>query len=322
MAKHGPISDLSDAAATLALLKTPGIGVSAVRRALHAAQALCVPVGELVTLPADELIRRVPGDGGALSGQLANVHIDMLEQAQGLWERAAHGGVTALLATDADFPRLLTDGLGADAPAIVFILGDLSLLEDTAWAIVGARNASARGRQLAEDCAAAAVESEATVVSGGAAGVDSIAHACAIVGGGKTVVVLPQGLLTYKMPAELAAAVERGDAAVLSEFPLDNGWETYAAVRRNATISALSEIVCVIEPKKDGGSIRTARCALDQGKGVFVYCDPTHESVMRTLLRAGAASLLDAEGRFSSVRLRGIAHDARGRTCDQTTLCC
>jgi predicted Rossmann fold nucleotide-binding protein DprA/Smf involved in DNA uptake len=111
--------------------------------------------------------------------------------------------------------------------------------------------------------------------------------------GGKTVVVLPQGILTYRGPALLFDAIQDGRAAVVSEFAPDMAWETHAAVTRNTTISAFSLLVCVIEPKKTGGSVRTARCALAQGKRVLVYPARGCASVVQSLSNGGALELVE-----------------------------
>jgi predicted Rossmann fold nucleotide-binding protein DprA/Smf involved in DNA uptake len=99
-------------------------------------------------------------------------------------------------------------------------------------------------------------------------------------------------------------AAEEGRAAIVSEFAPDSRWHTHAAVTRNATISALSRLVCVIEPRKTGGSVRTARCGLEQGKQVLVHGSRDPESPIAALRRAGAGSLLDEQGQFSGARLQ------------------
>jgi DNA processing protein len=222
------------------------------------------------------------------------------ERAAGMLEQAAKAGVTTLTCGDADYPPLLTRHLGEARPPLLFVLGDLELMDGPSAGVVGTRKPSDGGRFLAEGCAESFAAHGIPVVSGGARGVDSIAHAAALDSGGKTLVVLPQGLLSYRGPAALREAVDEGRAALLSEFVPDAEWETYAAVTRNATISALSRMVCVIEPKKRGGSIRTARCALEQGKRVLVHVAPGQASVARTLATGGARNLLDADGQFSS----------------------
>ena len=87
------------------------------------------------------------------------------------------------------------------------------------------------------------------------------------------------------------------------EFAADAGWAAHGALTRNGALGALSGLVCVIEPGESGGSVRTARHALDQGKCVVVHPRRKNSRVMTGLERAGARLLLGDEGRFSRARL-------------------
>lgn len=200
------------------------------------------------------------------------------------------------------------------------MFGDLALLARPSAAVVGARDPSERGLSLARACAAFFARERIPVVSGGARGIDAAAHDAALACGGATAVVLPQGLLTYRVPRPLFEAIEEGRAAIVSEFVPDTDWETRAAVTRNATISALSRLVCVIEPKKTGGSIRTARCALAQRKRVLVYCAPDQRSTGRMLKQAGAQDLVDHTGNPDPEYLQTIWRMAPQPVAQQTEL--
>ena len=156
---------------------------------------------------------------------------------------------------------------------------------------MGARRVTPAGGALARQCACAFAKAGVTVTSGGADGVDMAGHMGALEGGGATIVVLPRGLLTYTAPATVQQAVNDGRALVLSEFLPDAPWSTQAAVTRNGTIAALSRLACVIEPKKTGGSIRTARLALDMGKRVLFHCPAGPHSLVDTLTQLGAEAL-------------------------------
>jgi predicted Rossmann fold nucleotide-binding protein DprA/Smf involved in DNA uptake len=91
----------------------------------------------------------------------------------------------------------------------------------------------------------------------------------------------------------------QGRAVIVSQFAPDARWQTHAAVTRNATISALARMVCVIEPKKIGGSIRTARAAVAQGKRVLFYCpEAGPHSPARLLRQAGALDLVPPDHSF------------------------
>ncbi len=285
----------------MALLRIPGAGNMAARRAVALAKHLVVSLHELPEIPARELLERFPSNQ---TDQLATLLPQCTAVAQvhegRFLDRVLHSGAQVITCADNDYPESLARDLGNRAPALLFLAGDRELLEAPAAAVVGARDVSRRGSILADETAAAFARAGVGVVSGGATGVDTAAHAAVLINGGKTVVVLPQGLLTFRGSRELLQAVEDGRAAILSEFLPDMTWQTHAAVTRNATISALANLVCVIEPKKQGGSVRTARYAIEHGKRVLVYCDPRHRDLADTLTRAGAGSLLDADGQFDA----------------------
>src|SRR5690606_24865428 len=94
----------------------------------------------------------------------------------------------------------------------------------------------------------------------------------------------------------LRGAFEDGRAIVLSQFAPLSAWATHAAVTRNATIAALSRVVCVIEPRKAGGSMRTGRCALAIGRPVFVAGGDDALHGAEVLRRAGAQPVLGRGG--------------------------
>ncbi|HIJ66427.1 MAG TPA: hypothetical protein HPP77_10805, partial [Candidatus Hydrogenedentes bacterium] len=119
---------------------------------------------------------------------------------------------------------------------------------------------------------------------------------------------------TYRPSRSVAKAVGQGAAVLVSEFPPDAPWETHAAVTRNAVISALARLVCVIEPRKTGGSIRTARIALNQGKSVLVHVGWAAAARLDGLFAAGAMPLVPKGATFNAQRLLTVWRDAAALT--------
>lgn len=165
------------------------------------------------------------------------------------------------------YPPLLA--LLPDAPPVLAVLGDAALLAAPAVAIVGARNASAGGRLIAETLAEELAEKGLTVVSGLARGVDTAAHQGALRTGG-TIAVLPGGVdLPY--PPENAALMARIAArgAVVSETPLGTQPTNRHFPKRNRIVAGLSLGVVVVEAAHRSGTLITARLALEHGREVF-----------------------------------------------------
>lgn len=284
-----------DAVNTLSLLLTPGVGTTRTARFLAAARQVGKPLGDLLNVTARCLADMLPGAFQELCTVLTRYKPHYRDMAHGLIERVTETDARAVLFTDPDYPPALKASLGEKAPPLLFVQGNVRLLHEPMAGIVGARQVSRRGEILAEQCARIFAENGIGVVSGAARGVDTAAHRSVIGFGGKTVLILPQGLLTYTAPRAIQAAIGEGRAALVSEFAPDAVWATYAAVTRNATIASLARVLCVIEPRRLGGSIRTARVALGHGKRVLVYGRGAGAELLRN---CGALELVDMRGRL------------------------
>ena len=168
---------------------------------------------------------------------------------------------------DPFYPPLLS--LLPDAPPVLAVLGDASLLAAPAVAIVGARNASAAGMRVAADLADSLAAKGLTIVSGLARGIDTAAHEGALRSGG-TIGVLPGGVdMAY--PPENAALIARIAArgAVVSEAPLGTQPTNRHFPKRNRIVAGLSLGVVVVEAAHRSGTLITARLALEQGREIF-----------------------------------------------------
>ena len=225
-------------------------------------------------------------------------------------KQARAAGAHLLRWGDADYPKGLMDI--ADAPPVLWALGDLGLLARPMVALVGARSASSLGlrmaRRLGESLGAAGL----VVVSGLARGVDAEAHGAALVTG---TVAVQAGGVDHIYPAEnakLAAAIA-AQGCILSEQPMGMEPQARHFPMRNRIISGLSQAVVVVEAAAKSGSLITAETALDQGREVFAV--PGHPFDARaagcnrlirdgaTLVR-GAADVLEALGIAAGVALR------------------
>lgn len=164
-----------------------------------------------------------------------------------------------------------------DAPPVITWRGRIDLLERPCVALVGARNASANGRKIAQDMARDLATAGCSVVSGLARGIDSAAHLGALQAldqgpetTGGTIAVIAGGI-DVLYPPENGPLFERlgRNGLVIAELP--PGTEPLARFfpRRNRIISGLSQAVVVIEAALKSGSLITARLALDQGREVM-----------------------------------------------------
>ncbi len=309
-----------DLALVLALHAREGVGARTLSRWLRWALAQGAPLHGFTGRPRGELLAALPAGLDRLVAALAEVDGDELERAERIVERVERAGAQFYAVTDADYPPALLAALDAAAPPLLAVAGDAELLARPAGAVVGTRTPSEAGAALAGYCARWLAGRGRVVVSGGAQGIDTAAHAAALEAGGATIVVLPQGLLTYGASGALAGAIDEGRAALVSQFLPDAPWTVGAAVARNETIAGLARVVCVVEPGSRGGSAKTGQDALNQGKPALVYTGVDPRQTGRALLQAGARPLLGPEGRFSEEHLEEVWREAATRDAVQQEL--
>jgi len=191
---------------------------------------------------------------------------------------------------DSRYPALLAEIY--DAPLLLFVRGDVALLTKPQLAIVGSRNPTASGAELAEQFAYYLAKAGLAITSGLALGIDAASHQGALNAKGHTIAVCGTGL-QYIYPAShqklTQEIVEKG--AVISEFLPLTPPKAKQFPMRNRVISGLSLGVLVIEAALRSGSLITARCSLEQGREVFALPGSIHNPLARgchQLLRQGA----------------------------------
>ena len=280
----------------LALLMTPGVGSVTVHRIRALAQAIEEPVGALLGLQEAALQRCLPPGASREARALARCSPLIRARAGRLLQETLHAGCIAIRRGEPLYPASLAHAGGGAAPQILFLKGNITLMQREAAGVVGTRTPSEAGLLAARHCAAFFAARGLPVVSGAAPGVDTAAHLAALEHRGTSIAVLPQGMLTYSPCREIEAGLSANRVLLLSEFEPSSPWQRHAAIARNATISALSKILCVIEPQKEGGSIQTARHSLCGGKPVFYLprCGP----IPQILAQSSAQPLQPTAGTF------------------------
>jgi len=207
------------------------------------------------------------------------------------------GGVRILSAFDEEYPASLREI--ADPPFVLFALGKVDRLRLPAVAIVGSRDATRYGRDVASKLAGELSAAGVSVVSGFARGVDAAAHEAALEGPGGTIAVLGCGLdVDYPREHSRLKARLASEHLLLSESSPGTEPRPQNFPIRNRIIAGLSAGVVVVEASRRSGSLITARLASDFGRDVFAVPGSvfsptslgTHE-----LLRDGAILCRGAE---------------------------
>ncbi|MDR1892116.1 MAG: DNA-processing protein DprA [Oscillospiraceae bacterium] len=175
-------------------------------------------------------------------------------------------------------------------PAVLYARGEIPDVDSLPTvAVVGTRDASPIGAALAELLSKQLASAGTLVISGGALGIDTAAHAGALSAAGKTIMVAGCGLdIDYPRQNARLKEVIAKNGAVISEFPPGTPPAKVNFPIRNRIISGLSLGVAVMECGKKSGSLITAGLALDQGRDVFALPDPSNAGIY-----SGTAYLLE-----------------------------
>ncbi|WP_313349455.1 DNA-processing protein DprA [Paracoccus sp. (in: a-proteobacteria)] len=216
-------------------------------------------------------------------------------------------GARLLTWDDPDYPALLREI--ADAPPVLWLRGDISVLDRLPVAVIGARNASSLGLRMARGLASGLSQSGAAVIAGLARGIDTIAHEAAVHAG--TIAVMAGGIDNI-YPSENATLAETICETGLLVTEQPPGTEPVARhfPARNRIISGLSRAVVVVEAAHRSGSLITARCALDQGREVMAI--PGHPMDARAggcnaLIRDGAVLVRNSADVLTALQSNQLA---------------
>ena len=219
----------------------------------------------------------------------------------------------------------------ADMPSRLFVRGALPADEQKTAAIVGARICTAYGKSQAAFFAQVLAANGVAVISGLACGIDAAAHEGALRGKGKTFAVLGCGVdICYpKQNYPLMRRMLENGGGVLSEFPPGAEPLPWHFPIRNRVISALADVVLVIEAKEKSGSLITADYALEQGKTVFALPGRTTDATSRGFTRNDSRGAGREKGRNKKSRTASAlwkrggngSENTRGRTAESCTAC-
>lgn len=170
--------------------------------------------------------------------------------------------------TAPEYPKRLLEL--PDFPVGLYVRGKLPEENRPSVAVVGARNCSASGEQLAETFARMLSEERVQIISGLALGIDGAAHRGALKANAATFGILGCGVnicypsSNYKL---YEAMMQTG--GIISEFPLNTKPLSGNFPMRNRIISGLADAILVVEAKEQSGSLITAELGLEQGKEIF-----------------------------------------------------
>lgn len=157
------------------------------------------------------------------------------------------------------------------APPVIYVKGNLKILNSPQIGIVGSRNPTPVGLETAYHFGWSLCKAGLLVTSGLALGIDGASHRGALAATGQTIAVMGRGLSQiYPMRHHLLAQqILNSGGTWVSEYPPKTPVRPEFFPRRNRLISGLSMGILVVEASLKSGSLITARYALEQNRDIF-----------------------------------------------------
>ncbi len=177
-----------------------------------------------------------------------------------------------------------------NAPPILYVKGNTKLLNEPSVAIVGSRRASERSLEFTRNIAKKCAENYEVVVSGFAKGVDKTALDATLEYNGYSIVVLPQGILTFGGGIKkYYKKIIEGDVLILSAYHPNAPWSVGLAMDRNKYIYGLAYTIYVAESDSKGGTWTGVLDGLKKGRKIFIRKpEPGEKNANNLLIMKGA----------------------------------
>lgn len=212
-----------------------------------------------------------------------------------LAEELVNASIYVVSVMEPDYPRQLKRNLGKNAPILLYCKGNSDLLKKESIAIVGTRKCSEKALQFAALVAKTATDKEKIIVSGFAKGVDLQALDSTLACNGKSIIVLPQGILTYRANTYYQHII-KGDLLVTSPYPPKTPWDAGLAIDRNKIIYGLATEIYIAESDSKGGTWEGAHDGLKKGRRIYVRKPGAGEKNANDILIAKGAIPVDDSG--------------------------
>ncbi|MDR2127344.1 MAG: DNA-processing protein DprA [Prevotellaceae bacterium] len=223
-----------------------------------------------------------------------------------LAENMESSGIEAVPLISQDYSKTLKENLKKSAPIVLYIKGNKQIMSEESVAIVGSRDASDIALQFTDNIAKSVSEKYKVIVSGFAKGVDKQALDSSIACRGQSIIVLPQGIMTFESGFKTYyKQIIEGDVLVLSVFHPKAGWGKDLAMARNSIIYGLAKEIYVAEAKPSinrqgketkGGTWTGVVDGLKKGRTIYVRQPENSEKNDNKILIQKGAIAVDNKG--------------------------
>lgn len=178
-----------------------------------------------------------------------------------------------------EYSETLKENLGYKSPPILYVKGNKKLLKENSVAIVGSRNASEIALKWTDNIAMLASGEHKVIISGFARGVDRQALESALKYKGKSIIVLPQGIMTfYSGFKNYYRQIVEGNVLVLSTFFPKAQWSVGLAMARNSVIYGLAGEIYVAESDEKGGTWSGVTDGIRKGRKIYIRKPESYEN--------------------------------------------
>ena len=217
-------------------------------------------------------------------------------------ERLEEEGISLLSTFDPAFPSRLISRLGTTCPAFLTVAGPVEWLSAGGLGVVGSRDASPAGLEVARSAAQVAVDAGLPVVSGLARGIDQESMAGALDGGGAVVGVPAEGLRVAARSPEVRRRVHNGELCIASPYAPAMRFTAGNAMGRNKIVYGLADVTLVVcSDNGSGGTWEGAKEAIRRGFGpVAVWSGDGEGPGNAALVALGGAPITNVHDVFKA----------------------
>ena len=187
-------------------------------------------------------------------------------------ERWQQCSIHVISRADDCYPQRLKKGLKRLSPSLLYLSGNVELLDRGGLAVVGSRNVNPDLIQYTLKVGELAATADYTLISGGAKGVDLASMQGAAMAGGKVIGVLANNLESAVLRRDNRNALLNEDMLLCSPFDPSAGFQAWRAMERNKLIYALADAALVVQSEVGrGGTWSGAREQIKK-----LYCVPVY----------------------------------------------
>jgi len=240
-------------------------------------------------------LTQVRGIGDDTASAIANWEKDV--DLAGELKRIADSGCRIVIQSDDEYPAMLKEIY--DPPVVLYVKGALTAKDKNSVAMVGSRQTTHYGIEVARKLAYQLAYVGVTVVSGGARGIDTAAHQGAMSAKGRTICVLGTGINIVFPPENndlFDCIAENG--AVITQFPFNRNGDRQSFAIRNRIVAGMTLGAVVVEANMTSGALITANFATEYGRQVFAVpgrIDSPRSKGCHDLIKKGAKLCEGAE---------------------------